>query len=374
MVDKLFPPELLYKSNEERHQYFKDLKLGHEKLGECLKEVLLNIHAGSGIIFIMGPSGVGKKVIRLKTVEALLKENYAEMQSDIGFIPVASITSKSPEVGPFKWKSFYVRALEALNEPLISHKIKNCQGTCTPIKFFHGKQDTDTLGESLIKALCNRRTKVLIVDEAQHLLRVATGAKYLNQLDVIKGLSEATGVTLVLLGTYELLPLWNLSAQTTRRSVAIEFQRYYEDEMQQFGNFLYTINRKMPVVKVPDFTDYIEFFYKRSMGCIGIVKTWLERALWLALEEGMQELKIEHLKKTSLSPYQCKMMLAESITGENQYRTIMGPGDFEEDFDQAIEGNHEETYEDKNEPRAKPQKRRPGRRRPIRDTVGTGIS
>jgi len=85
------------------------------------------------------------------------------------------------------------------------------------------------LRQALEQALRHRRPAAVLIDEAQHLTKIASGAPSSDQLDCLKSLASLTGCVHVLIGTYELLPCRNLSAQLSRRSLDIHFRRYRID-------------------------------------------------------------------------------------------------------------------------------------------------
>ena len=93
---------------------------------------------------------------------------------------------------------------------------------------------------------------MVFVDEAQHLARIASGRRLSDQLDVIKSIANRTETVHVLLGTYELLAFRNLSAQLSRRSVDLHFQRYRADcgeDRQVFRSVLLTFQKQLPFPK-----------------------------------------------------------------------------------------------------------------------------
>jgi hypothetical protein len=57
-------------------------------------------------------------------------------------------------------------------------------------------------------------------------INIAEAGADQDQLDSIKSLASSTEIPIVLIGTYELLALRNLSAQLSRRSVDVHFRRY----------------------------------------------------------------------------------------------------------------------------------------------------
>jgi hypothetical protein len=53
-----------------------------------------------------------------------------------------------------------------------------------------------------------------------------------------------------------------------------------------------------------------------SLGCVGLLKTWLDRAVSLALERGKQTLPIAILKETALPQYKLARLAKELDEGE----------------------------------------------------------
>ena len=147
-----------------------------------------------------------------------------------------------------------------------------------------------------------------------------------------------TGILHCLLGTYELLTFRNLSGQLSRRSVDIHFPRYRLDnfdDVQAFKSVLLTFQCQMPVAETPDFVPHWEYCYERTLGCIGILKNWLTRALKDALDEGANTVTLKHLERRAwsrrLTPSsrrrrrsartrcaQCQRMFKEIQEGERQ--------------------------------------------------------
>src|SRR5258708_10619290 len=95
----------------------------------------------------------------------------------------------------------------------------------------------------------------MLIDEAQHFSRIATGRRLQDQLDTLKSLSNLTGTLIVLFGSYELHDFRNLCGQLSRRSLDIHFPRYdirVADDVEAFRNLLYTFQRELPLEEEPD--------------------------------------------------------------------------------------------------------------------------
>lgn len=68
--------------------------------------------------------------------------------------------------------------------------------------------DSPELRHALEETMTRRGVRAVILDEAQHLMKIGSGAsggKLLDQLDWIKSMTNVTGVLHILIGTYELL-------------------------------------------------------------------------------------------------------------------------------------------------------------------------
>lgn len=140
-------------------------------------------------------------------------------------------------------------------------------------------------------------------------------------MDCIKSLAGATGTLHVLAGTYELLAFRNLSAQLVRRSQDIHFHRYRVDkkeEVNAWRNVVWAFGRHLPMAEEPDLVGQWEFCFERSLGCVGILKQWLLRALQTALETDRCTIDPGLLEREALSVAQCEKMAGEMLEGEGQ--------------------------------------------------------
>ena len=242
--DYTFPRDLLGQTPEVRLDYFKSFTIAHPKLKEsdaALKQAIQE-PAGWSLIFVYGPTGVGKTTLR-RRVEKHLKESMMEaLRQNPGLVPVVSMEAAAPDSSQFSWKDYYRRALLALDEPLIDRKL-----TCNVRSSFHDVRDTFgraltdprvagiELRLALESALIHRRPAAFFIDEAQHLAKMKSGRKLQDQLDSIKSLASLTNTVHILVGTYELLPFRNLSAQLSRRSIDIHFPRYRAESSEDYG-------------------------------------------------------------------------------------------------------------------------------------------
>ena len=129
-----------------------------------------------------------------------------------------------------------------------------------------------------------------------------------------------------------------------------------------------TFQRHLPLEQEPDLVSKWDYFYERSLGCVGILKDWLTRTLRDALEEGDKTITQKHLKKRSWSVAQCTRMLKDINLGEKEFEET------EEDISKLREllGIDPETKQEtiENTSTSNNGSQRVGQRNPTRDPTG----
>jgi hypothetical protein len=329
-LDQSFPQELLHKPSGARLAYFRALTIGHPLLLRVYDDLRLAIRdsAPGSIIMVQGPAGVGKTTL-LQRVEKDLKERLApELAQDVERLPAVRIDAIAPESGSFNWKDYFRRLLIALEEPesLIDRKVIPNQSGATfqsgALRLISRENAVSSrLRHAVEQTLRRRRPLAVLVDDAQHLAIMGSGRKLLDQINTIKSIANLSQITHVLTGTYELMTLRHLNGQLSRRSVDIEFNRYLSDNPEHreaFINCLWTFQQHLPLPKTPELVNQWDYFYERSIGCVGVLKDWLTGALALALENSEQTLTTRDLERRALSVTQCARMLSEAVDGERK--------------------------------------------------------
>src|SRR2546427_10812438 len=148
---------------------------------------------------------------------------------------------------------------------------------------------------------------------------MSSGRRLSDQLGVIKSLATRTNTVHVLIGTYELLAFRNLSAQLSRRSIDIHFPRYKADDADDLKIFLTIVKsfeQQLPLSEPPDLLQDWEYLYERSIGCVGILKDWLVKALGSVSRRKAGSLTRKDLEAQAPSVAQCDKMLSEAAEGE----------------------------------------------------------
>jgi len=381
-----FPRELLTQPWRARLEYFRDYTIAHPRLVAARDALVGAIHerAPNSLILVLGPTGVGKTTLRLKIEQLMITEMLADLRADPGRLPVVSVECIAPESGTFSWRDHFRRLLLEMEEPLVDYKLNPDAPVRVGNRVLEFLPSARAAGSeyhyAVELALRFRRPVAVLIDEAQHLARMGSGRRLSDQLDVIKSVANRTGTIHVLLGTYELLAFRNLSAQLSRRSIDIHFQRYRADDSgdrRMFLTVLRSFEQHLPLAQPPDLVNEWEYLYERSIGCVGVLKDWLVRALTRVLARNATALTPRDLREHALSVSQCEKLLAEAVEGESRLaesaeqrsrlRTRLGLIPQER---KAIDSTVGETVPVTAKAAPRKVRRVPGRRRPGRDPVG----
>lgn len=364
-----FPHELLAQPVGARQEYFEQRCLiSHPRLQEALEDIIQAIcPPGEGasmrrpgtMVLVIGPSRVGKTTLIRLLEEQLLAKSKTLMASDPGFIPFASITASGSDTSRFEWSEYYRAVLRALHDPFVDGKVARIR--------------TKELREAMETALLERKPLAIIADEAHHLAEAASGSRLQSQLNHLKHFENATGVSHILVGTYEMRPFRKVNAQLACRSVDVHFSRYdaaLDQDAQTFRSVVWALQRQLPVEKEPKLLEHWEFLYARSIGCIGLLKMHLNRALNLALTEKAKTVQLSHLRKTALSETRVELALRNALESEAELTETEGA---DERLLTLLGLRGEQSSQTKAEKSPSPtssNQNRPGTRAPGRDPVG----
>ncbi len=277
----------------------------------------------NSIVMVFGPTGVGKTTLRLRAEQILIEELRPELDANRWRVPVASVEAVAPDSGSFCWRSYYRRLLQVLGDPLADRRRVPGSAEAEDDAGERLNLTTRSSGSeyryAVEQTLHFRKPGAVMIDEAQHLGKVVSGRRLLDQLDVVKSIANRTNTMHVLFGTYDLLAFRNLSGQLSRRSVDIHFPRYRAHDVQDrkiFVNIVHSFQQKLPLPDPPDLVKHWDLLYERTFGCVGVLKQWLVKALAAALRRGDSTIRMSDLEAHALSIAQCDKILSEITEGE----------------------------------------------------------
>ena len=301
----------------------KGLVFTHTKWESTALHALTSISytAPGYITAVVGPSGVGKSRLLRELRIKLDKTLSVTAKSDI---PVMYFELKAPEEGPFSWKDLYLRILAVTNPPLADEVAKNPFNLAIPGK----KANTHELRRHLEDSLRCRKTKIVILDEIQHIALGRMATSMLLQLDNLKSFSDMSGVHLIVGGPYQLLRSVELSAQLARRIKPIHFQRYMFQSKTEMADFRDVLCDAMESFRPWEFSidpeENLSYFYQRSVGCFGMLIDWLRRAVERSATGESYTVSKEHLDAVAHHPKFLRVMLSEMMDGEEYLKNTPG--------------------------------------------------
>ena len=156
----------------------------------------------------------------------------------------------------------------------------------------------------------------------------------------------------------------------------VHFPRYDatdETDAQVFQSVVWALQRQLPVEQEPPLLDHWEFLYARSIGCIGLLKMHLNRALSLALSEGKKTITLTLLRKTALSETRVELALRNALESEAELTESDGADERLLTL-LGLRGGRESSLpkSQEEEPGSKPKiQGRRGTRAPGRDAIGS---
>ena len=374
--DQTFPRNLLTLDRNAKAAYFHSVTIAHPYLKEAKDQLMNAIEDADpdSLIFVYGPTGVGKSTLRSSVANTVIKNMLPELELDRGRIPIVSFELAAPGPTHFNWTDNFQRLLYSMAEPLVECKVAPRTDPLHSKSFRVrvGRRSAADYRYAYEQALDNRRPVAALLDDAQYLAK-APGARLLDQLDVVKSIASRTKVPHVLFGTYDLLSLRNLSGQISRRSVDIHLPRYTSGQIDReiFANVVMSFALAMPIENCPEFDKEIDYLHERSAGCVGILKTWLERSLKEALRSGDKTVTRKHLDNRSYSNAALTKLFMEIAEGED--RLVLGASEYSIQRKRLVKesSSHAEKERDIETLKGKAlRKFRPGQRNPVRDPIG----
>jgi hypothetical protein len=321
------------------------------------------------MVLVIGPSRVGKTTLIRLLEKRLLASTLPHLQRNPGMMPFASITVTGPGSGRFDWQDYYKAILRQFNDPFVDSATARIPAR--------------VLREAVESAFIQRKPVAIIADEAHHLAKSASGRRLQDQLDHLKYFENLTGVSHVLVGTYEMRPFRKVNAQLACRSVDVHFPRYdatKTEDARIFRSVVWALQRQLPVVDEPCLVEqHWEFLYTRSIGCVGLLKLHLDRALNLALTEKARTVTWTHLRKTAMSEARVNLALRTALESEAELTEPAGAderlaallGLTRQEAKQVPEPASTATGQQPPSPTSERKRQKPGKRTPGRDAIGS---
>jgi len=339
------PDKIAHLSSEGKKTLFMNVTITHPQLKAVHDRIRRAIRQPAGFSFVLvhGPTGVGKTTM----MESLIEQTRAlflSSQEPVAFssfppygraptpISVLRIEADPPDKSAFNRGYFYRTVLTLLGEQTYPQQMHvDIHAEAAPPKrrrmsrtAIESNDDPD-LREGAQAAMYRHGVRVIFLDEAHHLLMARDGTQgstLQEQLEWLKSLSK-TGILYVLVGTYDLFNFGKLNGQIGRRCLPVHFPRYQlerEADCVAFQATLLELLRRVPLECSAErwVTDHWLYFYECSVGCIGLLKDWLLRAVSAALDDGASRLSLDCVQDYALPVEVYRQMALDAYEGEQR--------------------------------------------------------
>lgn len=350
---------------------FRRKTIEHPHFSNAIEEMFVQLvdFDDPPIILLIGPAGAGKtRALRFNLPHRLLGDAPAPL-------PATSLTPYRPYVYTelpsidqtgFRWKDYYERGLQRLNEPKITSSRRASPGELErAMKSLPEGSRTSGPGLARLQletAMIERKVRWWVMDNAAALLYAASTSSYMSQLNTVMSLANMSGAAVIVSATYEILALLDLNGQLDRRIIDLELPRYNHDKDKKGGDdFCSAILQHieyspLPLKGAPE--SYLSMFYEGSLGLFGCWKDWFDRTLCDAIHHDCHAITGQQLNKWAYSSGKLKAMHAEIVEGEALYAA------FNDNRQQA-----HDSFDDQVQLKSKKRNLKPGKRRAHHDPV-----
>lgn len=258
---------------------------------------------GGSVLAVVGPTRVGKS----RAVREALRKLYPPSAGK--FPPFIEIDASTTDSGFISTRYLTLTMLAKAEHAFY-------------VGEEHGLRlnNTETVARiRLVKAIKHRGIELIFIDESHHLLRTKSTRSALAALDWLKCLGNETGVKIVLAGSYELLSACFTSAHLNGRLSLIEFPRYrpIEADMENFHRLLASLDPILPWASDQSLLRNWQLMYDGTLGCYGLLESWILTALSEMTSAGSKRLTREHFIRTrfqqQLEPIADEIALGEGV-------------------------------------------------------------
>lgn len=314
--------DMLGKDIDSRANWYRGLHFRHREMMKVAAGLSHLLHPTSepSIAAIIGPTGIGKTLLANIVLGPQLRQVWKSylQPSDV---PVLHLEAPANGERSFSWRTLYRRLLTSGAEEFIDKKISTTTADGY-VRVNRGRGTVAALRESVESMIRHRNVRLIVIDEAVHLLRFQG---YAAVMDTLKSLADVGETKLLLIGSYDLADLLTNYAQVARRSEILHYSRYRIDDAadrKEFADVVRRLQQQWPCADVPNFSAISKELMEVTLGSVGLLKSLMQSALLCQLRADGERWNMEFLVRSTKSTDALRAIEKETLAGEENLANL----------------------------------------------------
>lgn len=295
--------------------------LDHATLSEARRELARCLAPGKrvSIVLLEGPTGGGKTTL----VNAIMRDVRAGLIGPSHPDPCRVVYEICPRPGAngvaFDM-GFWASLAHSGGSPTPgAHRHPDAEAARLLRGYVPGMRPTiESTRRGALAFLRACGTRLVVIDEAQHITEARGGQALARHLDVVKISVDSEDMTFLLVGTYALRAHVLGNGQLARRTKVVHLRPYHpgvDGDVDAFKAILSQLVQALPLRDIErtqeNFEPRVHEILFWCAGCVGVLKEWLTDALSLALESARPSISWSYMKKTRPAESQLRDMAAD---------------------------------------------------------------
>jgi AAA domain len=291
------------------------------------------------LILLVGGTGVGKSAALFKLIERRIAQRSAEIALRPQIVPAIYLEAESPDKGAYDFGTFYYDGLVQLKaalvertQPVVNRRTRQDFVTTLDVERSGRSAQPISLKRRFRNELISRETELIALDEAINVFMTGRARSekdrhvlLRDQSNKLKTLTNKTPAALVLTGAYDFYDITASSGQNARRSDIVHMEPYEmtAEGLKGFLIALIGMVDKLPIVhQLHDIASHAAEIFLQSIGCVGVAKEILTKALILAMG-AQEEMTMKHVRASYYSAAQLRTMRDEISIGIKAVREVI---------------------------------------------------
>lgn len=292
-----------------------------------LARTIATLSSPGSMALIVGSSGAGKS----RLIQQIYNEAFGSPNSwSGGKIPAIKVNASNSDRAYFSPRALMHAMLKALcnifcSSPAdidswpIANDLKDA--TKRAMRALKASDISEsTMRETVLELGLIRELKTIFVDEGNLMCLTQRHRFPTDYLESLKALAIELNIRIVVAATYDILEVWNHTAQINRRMRTIHLKRYRQEVKKEYADFAGIVASFETdyELKKGILTKKLGIIYQNTYGIPGEVASLIERAIEMALADSKKKVEWSDFQEAFHYPAQLRQLMKEADAGELQ--------------------------------------------------------